>query len=95
VSLQNYLANGMLEIDSNLVENSIRPLALGRKNYLFAGSHDAAKNIALFYSSFGTCIKNDINPEKWLTYVINNINNTEVTLLKNLPPQFIDKKLLE
>jgi hypothetical protein len=38
-SLQNYLTNGMLEIDSNLVENSIRPLALGRKNYLFAGSH--------------------------------------------------------
>ena len=37
VSLQNYLTNGMLEIDSNLIENSIRPLALGRKNYLFAG----------------------------------------------------------
>ena len=53
-SLQNYLTNGMLEIDSNLIENSIRPLALGRKNYLFAGSHDAAQNIAMFYSFFGT-----------------------------------------
>ena len=50
ISLQNYLTDGMLEIDSNLVENSIRPLALGRKNYLFAGSHDAAKDIAMFYS---------------------------------------------
>ncbi|MDP3180303.1 MAG: IS66 family transposase, partial [Bacteroidota bacterium] len=58
VSLQNYLTNGMLEIDSNLVENSIRPLALGRKNYLFAGSHDAAKDIAMFYSFFATCTKN-------------------------------------
>jgi len=94
ISLQNYLTNGMLEIDSNLIENSIRPLALGRKNYLFAGSHDAAINIAMFYSFFGTCIKNDIDPQKWLTYVINNINNTEVPLLKNLLPQFIDKNLL-
>jgi transposase len=94
VSLQNYLTNGMLEIDSNLVENSIRPLALGRKNYLFAGSHDAAKNIAMFYSFFGTCIKNDIDQQKWLTYVINNINSTKVPLLKNLLPQFIDKSLL-
>lgn len=94
ISLQNYLTNGMLEIDSNLVENSIRPLALGRKNYLFAGSHDGAINIAMFYSFFATCIKNDIDPQKWLTYVINNINSTDDSLLKNLLPQFIDKNLL-
>ena len=94
ISLQNFLTNGMLEIDSNLVENSIRPLALGRKNYLFAGSHDAAKNIAMFYSFFGTCVKNDIDPQKWLTYVIQNINDTKSFQLKNLLPQFIDKSLL-
>lgn len=91
VSLQNYLTNGMLEIDSNLVENSIRPLALGRKNYLFAGSHDAAKDIAMFYSFFATCTKNDIDPQKWLTYVIQNINDTKTSQLKYLLPQFIDK----
>jgi len=94
ISLQNYLTNGMLEIDSNMVENSIRPLALGRKNYLFAGSHDAAKDIAMFYSFFATCTKNDINSQKWLTYVINNINDTKASQLKNLLPQFIDKDLL-
>jgi len=93
VSLQNYLANGMLEIDSNLIENSIRPLALGRKNYLFAGSNDAAKNIAMFYSFFTTCTKNQIDPQKWLTYVINNINDTKNSELKYLLPQFIDKNL--
>jgi transposase len=93
-SLQNYLTNGMLEIDSNLVENSIRPLALGRKNYLFAGSHDAAKDIAMFYSFFATCDKNDINSQKWLTYVIQNINTTEEAKLIDLLPQFIDKNLL-
>ncbi|MBW6492855.1 MAG: IS66 family transposase [Lentimicrobium sp.] len=92
-SLQNYLQNGILEIDSNLVENAIRPLALGRKNYLFAGSHDAAKDIAMFYSFFATCTKHDIDPQKWLTYVINNINDTKNSQLKNLLPQFIDKNL--
>jgi transposase len=95
ISLQNYLTDGMLEIDSNLIENSIRPLALGRKNYLFAGSHDAAKDIAMFYSFFATCTKNDIDPQKWLTYVIKNINDTKTLQLKNLLPQFIDKNLLE
>ncbi|HSO85598.1 MAG TPA: IS66 family transposase [Draconibacterium sp.] len=94
VSLQNYLTNGMLEIDSNLIENSIRPLALGRKNYLFAGSHNAAKDIAMFYSFFATCAKNGIDPQKWLTYVINNINNTKTSELKYLLPQFIEKKLM-
>lgn len=95
ISLQNYLTNGMLEIDSNLVENSIRPLALGRKNYLFGGSHEATKDIAMFYSFFGTCKKNNIDPQKWLTYVINNINETKTSELKNLLPQFFDGKLLE
>lgn len=94
VSLQNYLADGMLEIDSNMVENSIRPLALGRKNYLFAGSHDAAKDIAMFYSFFATCTKNEIDPQKWLTYIIQNINDTKTSKLKYLLPQFIDKNLI-
>jgi transposase len=93
-SLQNYLKDGMLEIDSNLVENSIRPLALGRKNYLFAGSHDAAQDIAMFYSFFATCTKNEIDPQKWLLYVIQNINDTKNFQLKFLLPQFIDKNLL-
>ena len=95
VSLQNYLSNGMLEIDSNLIENSIRPLALGRKNYLFAGSHDRAKDIAMFYSFFATCTKNNIDSQKWLTYAIQNISDTKTSQLKYLLPQFIDKNLLE
>jgi len=94
ISLQNYLNDGMLEIDSNLVENSIRPLALGRKNYLFAGSHDAAKDIAMFYSFFASCTKNNVDPQKWLNYVIQNINENKASQLKNLLPQFIDKNLL-
>lgn len=94
VSLQNYLHDGMLEIDNNLIENSIRPLALGRKNYLFAGSHQAAQDIAMFYSFFGTCKQHGIDPQKWLTYVIKNINDTKASQLNNLLPHLIDKNLL-
>ena len=90
----NYLKDGNLQIDNNLVENAIRPLALGRKNYLFAGSHNAAKNIAMYYSFFATCKKNNINPHKWLVYVLENINQTKLTNLHSLLPQNIDTTLL-
>ena len=45
-----YLDDGRYEIDNNLIENSIRPVALGRKNYLFAGSHEGARRAAMVYS---------------------------------------------
>jgi hypothetical protein len=44
----------LVEIDNNNIENAIRPLAIGRKNYLFTGSHQAAQNIAMFYAFFAT-----------------------------------------
>ena len=93
-ALLNYLKDGNLEIDNNNIENAIRPLALGRKNYLFAGSHDAAKNIAMYYSFFATCKKNNINPQKWLVYVLKNINQTKLTEIHNLLSHLIDKELL-
>jgi transposase len=94
-SMLDYLKDGNIEIDNNLVENAIRPLVLGRKNYLFAGSHEAAKNIAMYYSFFSTCKKLDIHPQKWLVYVLTNINITDINQLKTLLPQFIDKSLLD
>lgn len=56
--LSEYANNGMLEIDSNLVENAIRPVAIGRKNYFFAGSHDAARRSAIMYTFTASCKKN-------------------------------------
>jgi transposase len=53
--LSRFLHYGMLEIDTNLIERSIRPIALGRKNYMFAGSHEAAQNAAMIYSLLATC----------------------------------------
>jgi len=68
-----YLEEGRLEIDNNLVENTIRPIALGRKNYLFAGSHDAAQRAAVIYSLLATCKKHEVNPQIWLTDVLTRI----------------------
>jgi transposase len=93
-SLMAYLKDGNLHIDNNLVENALRPLALGRKNYLFAGSHEAAKNIAMYYSFFATCKKNNINPSKWLYHVLNNINDTKSSELQNLLPQYVNQDIL-
>ena len=59
--------------NNNLVENAIRPLAIGRKNYLFAGSHEAAERAAVIYSLLGTCKLHGVNPQEWLTDVLNRI----------------------
>jgi transposase len=71
--LSRYHLDGRYQIDNNLVENDIRPLALGRKNYLFCGNHDAAENAAIMYSLFGCCKVCDVNPREWLTDVLTRI----------------------
>ena len=92
--LMNYLYDGRLEIDNNLMENAIRPIALGRKNWLFAGSHEAAQHIAMYRSLFATCQLNAIHPYNWMKFVLNNINNTAPIHYRDLLPHRIDPKLL-
>lgn len=82
-----YITDGKLEIDNNLVENSIRPVALGRKNYLFAGSHEGAKRAAMFYSFLGTCARNNINPQVWLADIFRRIPDQSIQNLEELLPQ--------
>jgi len=89
-NLMNYLKDGSLEIDNNLAENAIRPIALGRKNYLFAGSSRGAERAAMFYSFFGTCKKNDVNPFDWLKKVLEVIPQHKVNRLHELLPQNMD-----
>ena len=84
--LTRYLEDGRYEIDNNWVENAIRPVALGRKNYLFAGSHDAARRAAIIYSLLNTCKKNNIEPRQWLQDVLNRITDYPVNQLENLLP---------
>lgn len=89
-NLQAYLFDGNLEIDNNLAENAIRPITLGRKNYLFAGSDRGAERAAMFYSFFGTCKANNVNPYLWLKHVLEIIPEHKVNRLHELLPQNLE-----
>ena len=81
-----YTTDGKLEIDNNLVENSIRPVAVGRKNYLFAGSHEAAQNAAMFYSLLGTCKLKGIEPFAWLKNIFEILPDYKANRIEELLP---------
>lgn len=91
--LARYVLDGRYRIDNNLAENAIRPLVVGRKNYLFCGNNNAAVNAAIIYSLIGTCRIQEVNPDKWLNFVIQNIkkykNEGKLELL--LPKHFKNK----
>jgi transposase len=76
-----------LELDNNLIENKIRPLALGRKNYLFAGNHKAAQRIAMMYSFFATCKANEVNPYDWMKETLEKLPDTKLSELEKLIPK--------
>lgn len=81
-----YTKHGHLEIDNNLIENAIRPIALGRKNYLFAGSHKAAQRAAMIYSFFAMCKYHNLNPYHWLKETLAKISDTKMSDLESLLP---------
>ena len=70
-----YTKHGMLHIDNNLVENTIRPFALGRKNWQFKGSPRGAKAGAIFYSLLATCKVNRIHPEHYFVKMLSEIRH--------------------
>lgn len=81
-----YITDGRLNIDNNPVENSIRPVALGRKNYLFAGSHDAARRSGMLYSLLGTCKMHGVEPYAWLKDVLRRIADHPINRIQELLP---------
>lgn len=84
--LSRYVTDGRYRIDNNLAENAVRPLALGRKNYLFCRSHEAACHTAIVYSLLGTCRLWQIDPIRWLTDVFTRIQDCSVKRLEELLP---------
>ncbi|MBU1900801.1 IS66 family transposase [Patescibacteria group bacterium] len=82
-----YLEDGRFQIDNNLIENSIRPVALGRKNYLFAGSHEAAQNAAMIYSLLASCKINNVEPFSWLKDTLSVIPDWPANQLDKLLPR--------
>ena len=81
-----YTLDGRYRIDNNQAENSVRDLALGRKNYLFCGNHEAAGRTAIIYSLKASCKVNDVNPQEWLTDVLNRIQDHNIQKLDELLP---------
>ncbi len=84
--LSAYALHGQMEIDNNLVENAVRPLAIGRKAYLFAGSHQAAEMTAAMYSLMASCKVNKINEFDWLKDVFERIQSHKQKDLYQLLP---------
>ena len=68
-----YTTQPYLQPDNNGIENAVRPLAVGRRNFLFAGSHRGAERMALLYSLMACCKSHDINPYAYLTDVLTRI----------------------
>jgi transposase len=81
-----YTLDGRYRIDNNQAENSVRDLALGRKNYLFCGNHEAARHTAVIYSLMASCKVNNVNPQEWLTDVLNRIQDHNIQKLDELLP---------
>ena len=65
-----YLEDGRIRIDNNLAENAIRPITLGRKNYLFCGDHEVAVSMSVICSLLATCKAHEVNPRDCLNDVI-------------------------
>lgn len=82
-----YITDARLQIDNNPIEREMRPITIGRKNYLFAGSHDAAQRAAMIYSLFATCRLHKINPYNWLKDVLIRMPDYTTKNLHELLPQ--------
>jgi len=74
-------------MDTNLIENSIRHIDLGKNNYMFASNHDAAQNAAIIYPLFATSKLSEVNAYDWLKHVIAVVPMNLSIRIKELLPQ--------
>ena len=93
-ALMRYCDDGRLEIDNNAAERALRVVALGRKNFLFAGSDGGGESAAAIYSLIGTAKLNGIDPESYLRNVLSRIAEHPVNRIDQLLPWNIDTELL-
>ncbi len=81
-----YLETGILELDNNTVERAMRPVALGRKNWLFAGSQGGGKAMAIAFTLIETAKLNKVDPQAWLTWVLERIAEHKINRINELLP---------
>jgi len=85
-ALQRFVDDGRLAIDNNRAENQLRVVALGRKNWLFAGSFEGARRAALLYSLVQSCKLIDVPPDKYLKDVLLRVATHPQRLIAQLTP---------
>jgi len=85
-AIMRVLDDGRFHLDNNAIEREMRPIALGRKNYLFAGSHDGARRAAVIYSLLGTARLHKVNPYQWLKDVLTRMRLHPVSRVDELLP---------
>ena len=81
-----YLSNGHLEADNNAAERAVKPVAIGRKNWIFAGSEGGGKAMAIAFTLIETAKLNGIDPQAWLTWVLGRIADHKIARLDELMP---------
>jgi hypothetical protein len=86
VALTRYCEDGRLEVDNNAAERALRAVALGRKNYLFAGADCGGERAAAIYSLIGTAKLNEIDPEAYLRHVLECIAEHPINRIDELLP---------
>jgi transposase len=86
-ALTRFVADGVLEIDNNLIENSIRPSALGKRNWLFIGHPEAGERSAVVYSLLGNCRRHGINPFDYLKDLFARLPAAKITEIQQFTPQ--------
>ncbi len=89
--MMHYLSDGNLLIDNNPIENLIRPIAVGRRNYLFAGSHEGAQRAAIFYSLLACCKLNEVDPVEWLEDIMIRLPDHPINRIEELLPHLWKK----
>lgn len=83
---RHYLENGHLELDNNTAERAVKPVAIGRKNWMFAGSRGGGKAMAIAFTLIETAKLNNVDPQAWLTWVLAKIADHKITRLDELLP---------
>ncbi|MHB8812128.1 MAG: IS66 family transposase [Steroidobacteraceae bacterium] len=91
--LSRYTQNGHLEIDNNTAERSVRGACVGKKNYLFFGSDSGGERAAIAYSLIETCKLNNIDPQRYLQYVLERIADHPINRVEELLPWNVADKL--
>jgi transposase len=93
VELTRYIDDGRLEISNNAVENAIRPIGIGRKNWLFLGSDAGGERAAIFYTILRTCVLNGLPPEAYLREVLACIGEYPINRIHELLPWNIARRV--